>query len=146
MVLIYAKRRIINHRLIAATFAWNKIVQFRGIISFPFTKYDWNLFTSFEQLSLLDFPGKIKMREREKERERIAYVVSIKFFLPGSARSLILLENENCEYKMIRGELQTDTNRIKNRRKIETLSDNPTIEYCGCYIAWKKKKKKKKRC
>ena len=39
-----------------------------------------------EQLSLLDFPDKIKMREREKERERIAYVVSIKFFLPGSAR------------------------------------------------------------
>lgn len=47
------------------------------------------------------------MRKRERKRESRVYGFD-KIFL--SARSLILLENENCEYKMIRGELQTDTN------------------------------------
>lgn len=49
------------------------------------------------------------MRKRERERKSRVYGFD-KIFLSKSARSLILLENENCEYKMIRGELQTDTN------------------------------------
>lgn len=94
----------------------------------------------------MDFPGKIKMREREKERERIAYVVSIKFFLPGSARSLILLENENCEYKMIRGELQTDTK--PDKKTVEKLKRFPIIRQLNIAVVTsrEKKRKKKKRC
>ena len=70
-------------------------------------------------------------------------MVSIKFFLPGSARSLILLENENCEYKMIRGELQTDTK--PDKKTVEKLKRFPIIRQLNIAVVTSREKKRKKR-